>query len=44
MIASADEADSYPTVLGFTHVPVREASRNAVFSASRLLLPLLPPG
>ena len=32
MIASADEADKYPTMIGFTHVPVREASRNAVFS------------
>ncbi len=41
VIASADEADKYPTVLGFTHVPVREASRNTVFSASRLLLPVL---
>lgn len=41
VIASADEADKYPTVLGFTHVPVREASRNAIFSASRLLLPVL---
>ncbi|MER2509328.1 MAG: CocE/NonD family hydrolase [Amaricoccus sp.] len=42
VIASADEPDKYPTVLGFTHVPLREASQNTVFSASRLLLPLLP--
>lgn len=42
VIASADEADKTPTVLGFTHVVVREASRNTIFSASRLWLPLLP--
>jgi putative CocE/NonD family hydrolase len=42
MIASADETDKTPTVLGFTHVVVREASRNTIYSASRLWLPLLP--
>ena len=42
VIASADEAGKWPTVLGFTHVVVREASRNTVFSGSRLWLPLLP--
>ena len=44
VIASADETDKTPTVLGFTHVVVREASRNTIFSASRLWLPLLPAG
>jgi hypothetical protein len=42
VIASADETDNTPTVLGFTHVVVREASRNTIYSASRLWLPLLP--
>ncbi len=41
VIASADAAGKYPTVLGFTHVPVREASVNTILSASRLLLPVL---
>ena len=41
VIASADETDRTPTVLGFTHVVVREASRNTIYSASRLWLPLL---
>lgn len=40
VLASADEAEKFPTVLGFTHVTVREASINTVFSASRLLLPV----
>ena len=43
VIASADETDKTPTVLGFTHVVVREASRNTIYSASRLWLPLLLP-
>ncbi len=43
VIASADETDKALTVLGFTHVVVREASRNTIYSASRLWLPLLPP-
>jgi uncharacterized protein len=43
VIASADEADKTPTILGFTHVVVREASRNTIYSASRLWLPLLGP-
>jgi uncharacterized protein len=42
VIASADETNRTPTILGFTHVVVREASRNTIFSASRLWLPLLP--
>jgi putative CocE/NonD family hydrolase len=42
VIASADEAGKTPTVLGFTHVAVREASRNTIFTGSRLWLPLLP--
>ena len=42
VIASADDAGKTPTVLGFTHVVVREASRNTIYSASRLWLPLLP--
>ena len=41
VIASADEVGKTPTVLGFTHVVVREASRNTVFSSSRLWLPIL---
>jgi uncharacterized protein len=40
VIASSDAADKFPTVLGFTHVAVREASVNTVFSSSRLWLPL----
>lgn len=43
VIASSDEADKFPTVLGFTHTVVREASLNAISSASRLWLPVLPP-
>jgi putative CocE/NonD family hydrolase len=42
VIASDDESDTTRTILGFTHVVVREASRNTIFSASRLWLPLLP--
>jgi predicted acyl esterase len=41
VISSADDTDKTPTILGFTHVVVREASRNTVYSASRLWLPLL---
>lgn len=41
VLASSDEGEGGPTVLGFTHVVVREASRNAIHSASRLWLPLL---
>jgi uncharacterized protein len=43
VIASADETNKTPTVLGFTHVVVREASRNTIYSTSRLWLPLLRP-
>ena len=42
VIASADETGKSPTVLGFTHTVVREASRNTVLNSSRLWLPLLP--
>ena len=42
VIASADESQRAPTVLGFTHTVVREASRNTILSSSRLWLPLLP--
>ena len=42
VIASADESQQAPTVLGFTHTVVREASRNTILSSSRLWLPLLP--
>jgi hypothetical protein len=42
VIASSDETDKTPTVLGFTHVVVREASRNTIYSGSRLWLPILP--
>lgn len=43
VIASADETNKTPTVLGFTHVVVREASRNTIYRTSRLWLPLLRP-
>jgi uncharacterized protein len=43
VLASADAAGKTPTLLGFTHVAVREASVNTIHSASRLLLPVLPP-
>lgn len=43
VIASADEIGKTPTMLGFTHVVVREASRNTIFSSSRLSLPVLAP-
>lgn len=42
VIASSDEAEKYPTILGFTHTVVREASLNTIFSSSQLWLPLLP--
>lgn len=42
VIASSDAGEGGPTVLGFTHVAVREASLNTIFSASRLTLPMLP--
>ena len=42
VIASTDEGKDGPTVLGFTHTPVDQSSRNTVHSSSRLLLPLLP--
>jgi hypothetical protein len=42
VVASADESDKSLTMLGFTHVVVREASRNTIYSASRLWLPILP--
>jgi hypothetical protein len=42
VIASADETDKTPTILGFTHVVVREASRNTIYSGSRLWLPVMP--
>ena len=42
VLASADEKDKTPTIMGFTHVTVREASVNTIYSASRLLLPVLP--
>lgn len=43
VLASSDETEKFPTVLGFTHTAVREASRNTIFSASRLWLPVLSP-
>lgn len=42
VIASADEGQDGPTVLGFTHTPVAQSSRNTVHSSSRLLLPVIP--
>ena len=45
VLASADEEDRSPTVLGFTHSVVREASLNTIGNSSRLWLPWLPaPG
>lgn len=41
ILASADEKDKRLAMLGFTHTVVREASVNTVYSASRLLLPVL---
>jgi len=43
VLASSDETEKYPTVLGFTHTAVREASLNTIFSTSRLWLPVLSP-
>lgn len=42
VLASADETGKSPTILGFTHTVVREASLNTVLNSSRLWLPLLP--
>lgn len=42
IIASADEEDKSPTVLGFTHSVVREASLNTVLNRSTLWLPKMP--
>jgi hypothetical protein len=41
VIASADKTHKIATLLGFTHVVVREASRNTIYSASRLWIPVL---
>jgi putative CocE/NonD family hydrolase len=41
ILASADENDKKLAMLGFTHTTVRETSVNTVYSASRLLLPVL---
>jgi putative CocE/NonD family hydrolase len=41
VIASADTENKSPTVLGFTHSVVREASVNTISSGSRLWLPLM---
>ena len=41
VIASADEEDKSPTVLGFTHSVVREASLNSILNRSKLWLPCL---
>jgi putative CocE/NonD family hydrolase len=42
VIASSDEAGKSPTILGFTHTAVREASLNTVLNSSKLWLPILP--
>jgi predicted acyl esterase len=41
IIGSSDEKDKRLAMLGFTHTVVREASINTIYSASRLLLPIL---
>lgn len=41
VLASADEDDKRLAMFGFTHTVVREASVNTIYSASRLLLPML---
>jgi uncharacterized protein len=40
-LASSDQGDDAPTILGFTHAPLGGASLNTVHSSSRLLLPVL---
>jgi hypothetical protein len=42
ILASADVTDKELALLGFTHPVVREASVNTIYSASGLLLPMLP--
>jgi hypothetical protein len=41
ILASEDVTDKELALLGFTHTVVREASVNTIYSASRLLLPML---
>jgi uncharacterized protein len=41
ILASEDATDQELALLGFTHTVVREASVNTIYSASRLLLPIL---
>jgi uncharacterized protein len=41
-LASADQTHQKLALLGFTHTVVREASVNTIYTASRLLLPVLP--
>jgi uncharacterized protein len=43
LVLASDDEKRYPTVLGFTHVSVREASLITVSSTSRLLVPVLSP-
>lgn len=40
-LASADETHKELAMLGFTHTVVRESSVNTIYSALRLLLPIL---
>lgn len=41
VLASSDDVKNYPTVQDCTHVVVREASRNTVFGASKLWVPVV---
>ncbi|WP_187586944.1 CocE/NonD family hydrolase [Gordonia sp. OPL2] len=41
VLTSSDHADDAPTILGFRHADVGEASRNTIASSSRLLVPVL---
>lgn len=42
VLTSHDDGEDGPTVLGFTHTPIGDSSRNTVHSSSRLPLPVLP--
>jgi putative CocE/NonD family hydrolase len=41
VITSSDAAKDAPTILGFRHAPTGDASKNTIFSGSRLTLPAI---
>ncbi len=43
VLASDDQPEDVPAIMGFRHASIGTSSRNAVRSSSRLLLPVLPP-